>query len=134
MSEGTADALLGILPVAIAGGLAYKMTDMMMSRGHNPDFENSFMKEQKRRFSNVGGGRNYWLDGPRQSTEEEKVDGALLDVLAQFDHAPTTAEVRKKLGKTLTRRLAKFGGLKKSLNRMQDLGVIYYEGDLIYFD
>ncbi len=119
MSEGTTDALLGILPVAIAGGLAYKMTDMMMSRPN---------------YQNISGSRNYWLDGPQTSTEEQKVDGAVLDVIAQFDHAPTVVQVRKKLGKTLTKKLAKHGGLKKSLGRMQDLGTIYFEGNHIYFD
>lgn len=84
--------------------------------------ENKFFKEQKK--SNVF---PYWLT--RKSTEVEKLDGRVLDILnyvgIKGNFPITETKIRNMLDKTTLRELKKHGGLEASIKRLEDIGVIY---------
>ncbi len=84
--------------------------------------ENEFFGDFKARFSNV------IVFEDKQKTLLQRLDGKVLEAIERLGSAGnrpiTEAKVRKRLGKSILKDLRKFGGLKASLKRLEELGII----------
>jgi len=91
-------------------------------------YENEFFKEQRRRFANV-----YSPPVDTKESQQDRIDGYVVESIAgllkEGNKPVTEAKIRKRISGGLSKRslarLKRSGGLRASLKRMEDLGILY---------